>query len=125
MKTAFLAIALIAATAPSRAQTGQDLLKLCESKNAVENISCELYISGFVHGMQLAQELHGTICLPPNLTGAEATEIYIRTLHDVGKGVPPAHNPFFKESQNAAVAASLGMAFKCPEKTGDVGSEGK
>jgi hypothetical protein len=53
MKTVCLAIVFIVAATSSRAQTGQDLLKLCESKNAVENISCELYISGFVHGMQL------------------------------------------------------------------------
>jgi hypothetical protein len=125
MKAVCLAIVFIAVATSSWAQTGQDLLKLCESKNAIESMSCELYISGFVHGMQSSQDLQGTVCLPPSLTGNDATEIFVRTLHDIAKAAlqgntaVPAANPFFTEPQNAALAASLGMKFRCPAKKGD------
>jgi hypothetical protein len=40
----------LALVTASKAQTGKDLLTLCICKNAVEQISCNLCISGFVHG---------------------------------------------------------------------------
>lgn len=104
------------------AQTGNDLFSLCVSKNQVERMACELYVAGFVQAMQLAPGLQGEVCIPEKLTGAEATEVFIRTLREIesagakGKGVPRQANPFFTEEQSSALAASLGLRFPCASK---------
>ena len=116
-------IVLVAAMMSSaRAQTGKDLFVACTSKNPVEQMSCTLYISGFVHGLQAAEDLSGKICVPKSLTGNEASIIFTETLADIktaaaqGRGLGPEANPFFTSPQNAALAATLGMKFRCPQK---------
>jgi hypothetical protein len=123
MSRAYLMAAFFLALAsPSEAQTGHDLLTLCISKNVVEQMSCKLYIVGFVHGMQASDDLRGEICVPKTLTGNDATAIFTETLADIelaaalGKGMGPDANPFFNGPQNGALAAVLGMKFKCPKK---------
>jgi hypothetical protein len=116
-------IVLVAAMMSSaHAQTGKDLFVACTSKNPVEQMSCTLYISGFVHGLQAAEDLSGKICVPKSLTGNEASIIFTETLADIktaaapGRGLGPEANPFFTSPQNAALAATLGMKFRCPQK---------
>ncbi|HEY0802501.1 MAG TPA: Rap1a/Tai family immunity protein [Steroidobacteraceae bacterium] len=117
VKTFDLALAL-----PSEARTGRDLLTFCISKNAVEQMSCKLYIAGFVHGMQASDDLQGEICVPKTLTGNDAIAVFTETMADIemaaalGKGVGPNANPFFTGPQNAALALALAMKFKCPKK---------
>jgi hypothetical protein len=111
---------LLFATPYSEAMTGKDLFAWCAGDNAVENASCMLYITGFVHGMKSSKELNGIACLPDNLTGLEATEIFTRTMRNIGgaavsgKAAATEANPFFIGPPDAAVAAALGMQFKCP-----------
>jgi hypothetical protein len=113
----FLAIA-----SPSEAQTGHDLLTLCISKSAVEQMSCKLYIAGFVHGMQASDDLQGEVCVPKTLTGNDATMIFTETLANIelaaalGKGIGRDANPFFRGPQNSALAAALAIKFKCAKK---------
>ena len=47
---AFLACTVLLAPIAS-AQTGNDLYKLCSSENVHEKMACDLYISGFLHGL--------------------------------------------------------------------------
>jgi hypothetical protein len=64
-------IVLLAVAATSaRAQTGKDLLGVCISKDPIQQKSCTLYISGFVHGLQAAEDPRGEICIPKDLTRA-------------------------------------------------------
>ena len=124
MKRPIRIIFLVAAMMGSaHAQTGKDLFVICTSKNPVERVSCGLYISGFVNGLQAAEDVSGEICIPKNLTGSEALSIFTETLSDMetaaaqGRGVGPEANPVFASPQSAALAAVLGMKFQCPRKT--------
>ena len=96
-------------TTIAQAQTGKDLFTVCTSQNAIRR-SCELYISGFVHGMQIGRDVQDDVCLPATLTGNQATEIFIRTLREIkiaavhGKAVSTDVNPFFTEKQSAIVS---------------------
>ena len=117
-------IFLVAAMMSSaHAQTGKDLFVVCTSKNPVERMSCGLYISGFVNGLQAAEDLSGEICIPKNLTGSEALSIFTETLGNMGtaaaqgRGIGSEANPVFTSPQSAALAAVLGMKFPCPPKT--------
>jgi hypothetical protein len=123
MKTNALAIVACIVLPPiASAQTGNDLLMRCISKDAIEQVACTLYIAGFVHGMQLGDELRGEICLPKNLTGMEATTVFVEALNEIssssgtGQKIRPEDNPFLTGPQNAALAAALGMKFHCPQK---------
>ena len=117
-----IAAFFLALASPSEAQTGRDLLTFCISKNAVEQMSCKLYIAGFVHGIQASDDLQGEICVPKTLTGNDATAIFTETLANIelaaalGKGMGPEADPFLKGPQNGALAAALAMKFKCPKK---------
>jgi hypothetical protein len=103
-------------TASANAQTGKDLFGVCTSKNVVEQMSCDLYISGFVHGLQAAEDLRGEICVPQSLTGNEASLLFTEKLADISRGIEAEANPFFTGPQNAALAAILAMKFPCLQK---------
>jgi hypothetical protein len=112
-------IPLLLVLSPARAQTGQELFEICTNGFA-EQLSCLSYISGFLAGMRAGADLHGEICLPETLTGADASEIFVETLADIKTAqvegrIPPGPNPFFTQPQNAALAASLGLRFPCPK----------
>lgn len=116
-----LAALTVIGTAPTQAQTGLSLFTMCASASQVEQMTCAMYISGFVQGLQLAKDLQGVVCVPENLTGMEATEVFVRTLRDMakaaksGKGVGLDVNPFFTGPQTSSLAAALGMNYKCPK----------
>jgi hypothetical protein len=114
-------IFLLAATATSaRAQTGRDLLGLCISKDPIQQTSCTLYISGFLHGLEAAEDLKGEICIPKGTPSSDAKSVFVETLAyaelaaALNTGSRPDVNKFFTEAQNAALAAVLAMKFGCP-----------
>lgn len=120
IRGAVLLLAL--AAVPAQAQTGKDLFAACSSSAPIQRSTCLLYVSGFVHGMQASQNLGDRICLPSELTGEEASAVFLRVLRKVGKGIvqgtPESQggNPFFTGPQNASLAAALGLQFKCSQK---------
>lgn len=120
-KAYLIAVFFVALASPSEAQTAHDLLTLCISKNAAEQMSCKLYIAGFVHGMQASDDLQGEICVPKTLTANDATAIFTETMADIemaaALGIRANANPFFTGPQNGALAVALGMKFKCPKKS--------
>ena len=102
--------------------TGADLLKFCTSQDSLAQMSCGMYIAGFVHGMKHGKGLQKEICLPELLTPQEAEAIFVRTLREMkkaaddGSGTPIDANPFFTEPQDSALAAALGLNFPCKSK---------
>jgi hypothetical protein len=80
IRIVFLVAAMMSS---AHAQTGKDLFVISTSKNPVERVSCGLYISGFVNGLQAAEYLSGEICIPKSLTGTEALSIFTETLSDM------------------------------------------
>ena len=69
-----LSVVLATVSTLVQAQTGLSLFSMCASESQVEQTACTMYISGFVHGLQLAKNLQGVVCVPENLTGMEATK---------------------------------------------------
>jgi hypothetical protein len=115
---------LTALSTPAHAEmTGKELLNWCRSKNLVEETGCKLYISGFVHGLQMARDLTGLICVPNSLNGDDASRVFVQTLESFeetaasGRGPPLEANPLFNGPVNAALGAALGMKFKCLQKS--------
>jgi hypothetical protein len=106
-----LTFALLSTSA--QAQTGQDLFDQCASKETMRQLSCMVYISGFVHAMQASQNLRSEICLPDTLTGAEASNVFVTTLTELKRTRKGGDNPFLSGPQNASLAAALGMRFPC------------
>jgi hypothetical protein len=119
--SAWGAIFLLGQTATfASAQTGRDLLGVCISKDPIQQTSCSLYISGFVHGLQAAEDLKGEICIPKDATGSDAKLVFVETLAyaelaaALKTGAGPDATRFFAGTQNAALAAALAMKFGCP-----------
>lgn len=120
-------IFLLATATSARAQTGRDLLGVCISNDPIQQTSCTLYISGFVHGLQAAEDLKGEICIPKYTTGNDAKSVFVQTLAHaelaaaLNTGAGPDPNKFFTGAQNAALAAALAIKFACqhagPRKT--------
>jgi hypothetical protein len=117
-------IMLVCAALPSSAaaQTGNDLFKLCLG-SVQEKISCELYVAGFLHGLQASQDLPGKVCLPSEpLSGAQAVGIYLEFLSDVAlaaaikKGTAIEQNPFFTAEQSHSLFGVFAMTFPCPKQ---------
>jgi hypothetical protein len=117
-------IMLVCAALPlaASAQTGNDLFKLC-SGSVEEKISCDLYISGFLHGLQVSQDLPGKVCLPSEqLSGTQAVNIYLEFLSDVAlaaalkKGMPIEQNLFFTAEQSHSLFGVFAMKFPCPKE---------
>jgi hypothetical protein len=122
MKALAFAI-VIALPAAASAQTGQDLFKLCSSAATQEKMACDLYVAGFLHGLQALQDMPGTVCLPAQpLSGAKVVDIYLRHMSEAqsaqrdGKSVPIEQNPFFTAPQSHSLFAVLAMTFPCPKK---------
>jgi hypothetical protein len=94
------------ASAEERTFTGKQLLTWCTSKSAsIEDVSCGLYIAGFVHGLAAAKD--GLVCLPKGISGMEGRAIFVRMMHTTFKEYPK------DEDANAVLLASLGLAFPC------------
>jgi len=81
-----LVTALIAFAGPANAQPTQSNTKMmfewCNSESrSIEDISCALYISGFVQGLQvhLAKEPSKEICLPDDGT-IDGRTIFVRSI---------------------------------------------
>ena len=117
-------IMLVCAALPSvaSAQTGNDLFKMC-SGSVQERIGCDLYISGFLRGLQVSQDWTGKICLPSEpLSGAQAVDIYLEFLSDVAlaaalkKGTAIEQNPFFTAEQSHSLFGVFAMKFPCPKQ---------
>jgi hypothetical protein len=123
MKAKVLAlIACIAVSPVALAQTGNDLFKLC-SGGAQERIACDLYISGFLHGLQVSQDLPGKICLPAEpISGAQAVSTYLEFMSDVAlaaalkKGMAIEENPFFTAEQSHSLFGVFAMKFPCAKQ---------
>jgi len=105
------------------AQTGNDLYKLCSSGSVQERMGCDLYISGFLHGLQASQDLPGKICLPAEpLSGTQAVNIYLEFMTDVAlaaalkKGMAIEENPFFKTEQSHSLFGVFAMKFPCAKQ---------
>jgi len=119
---ALTALACMALSFVASAQTGNDLVKLC-SGSAQDKIACELYISGFLHGLQISQDLPGKICLPAErLSGAQAVGIYLEFMSDVAlaaglkKGMAIEQNPFFTAEQSHSLLGVFAMKFPCAKQ---------
>lgn len=118
------ALAAVACVVPSiaSAQSGNDLYKLC-SGSTQEQIGCNLYISGFLHGLQVSQDVPGKICLPAEpLSGVQAVNIYLEFMSDVAlaaplkKGMALEQNPFFTAEQSHSLFGVFAMKFPCAPK---------
>jgi hypothetical protein len=119
---ALTVLAFTALSTVASAQTGNDLFKLC-SGGAQESMACDLYISGFLHGLQASQDLPGKICLPSEpLSGAQAVNVYLEFLSDVAlaaaikKGTAIEQNPFFTAEQSHSLFGVFAMKFPCPKQ---------
>jgi hypothetical protein len=95
---------------------------LC-SGNAQERTDCELYVSGFLHGLQVSQDLPGKICFPAErLSGDQAVNIYLEFMSDVAlaaavkKGMAMKQNPFFTAEQSHSLFGVFAMKFPCAKK---------
>jgi hypothetical protein len=112
-------VALSFYSTPSWTLTGEGLLSWCMSDNKIERTSCEVYITGFVQGVLAHSYLSDKLCFPNNLTGEEATAVFVRKLREIAEASnklnkpPPEARAFFSEQSNVALAAALGLQFKC------------
>jgi hypothetical protein len=67
--------ACIALPRIASAQTGSDLYKMC-SGGSQERMGCDLYVAGFLHGLQVSQDLPGKVCLPLEpISGVQAVSL--------------------------------------------------
>jgi hypothetical protein len=115
-------IVLVAAMMSSaHAQTGKDLFVACTSK--ILSSKCRAPSTSLICAWLAGRRGSGVAKFAsqkPN--GNEASIIFTETLADIktaaaqGRGLGPEANPFFTSPQNAALAATLGMKFRCPQK---------
>jgi hypothetical protein len=122
---AFAIFAYIALPGIASAQTGNDLYKMC-SGGTQERMGCNLYISGFLHGLQASQDLPGKICLPDQpISGGRAAGIYLEFMTDIAlaaaikKDMSIEQNPFFTAEQSHSLFGVLAMTFPCPKQWRD------
>ncbi len=110
LRTAALTFALSAgiASASDVAFPASKLFEWCASEpGSTLDAYCGFYISGFVNGAGFVtlKSKTGYICLPPNFTGGEGREIFIRKMRDVPKlATMPA---------DAVLGAVLSHEFPC------------
>ena len=110
------------ATTPTCAQTsGKDLLNLCTSQDGHAQLSCLIYNTGFIKGMRAQKNLNETICLPDDLTGEKAADVFTKFLQEIEKSAKrktsaPDVNPFFTDDQDTSLAATLYMTYPCSDK---------
>jgi hypothetical protein len=123
MKANALAVlACIVLPPVASAQTGNDLYMLC-SGIAQEKMACDLYISGFLHGLQVSQDLPGKICLPAEpLSGQQAVNVFLEFMSDVAlaaalkKGTAIEQNSFFTAEQSHSLFGVFAMKFPCAKQ---------
>jgi hypothetical protein len=120
--TALAVLGCIALPSVASAQAGNDLFKLC-SGGPQERMACDLYVSGFLHGLQASQDLPGKICLPAApVSGAQAVNIYLEFMSDVAlaaalkKGTAIEQNPFFTADQSHSLFGVFAMTFPCAKQ---------
>jgi hypothetical protein len=107
---------LVQSTGVSRADepdiASKTMLKWCtDDPQTLGDVSCMLYVVGFVQALEIASSESKTldICLPRNFTPAEARAVFIRTLRNIPQ--------FQEERPDAALWASLGLAYPCAKKS--------
>jgi hypothetical protein len=104
-----LSIALLAITvSPATAVTGSQLYDLCSAQDQSE-MSCEVYIRGFVDGIMVGHLAGNKFCPPDDgISGTQAKLVIMHWLRD---------NPEFLHHE-AGYLAGIAMvdAFKCPTK---------
>jgi len=110
---AFLAfiLATVVVHADASSFTGKKLFEWCTSKpQSLGDVSCDIFITGFVQGAMLAsgKDKSGEVCLPAGFTPAEARAVFVRTMRE------PRLNLFMEVDGGLALAATLGMTFRCP-----------
>jgi hypothetical protein len=92
---------------------GRDLYEWCTSPaGSSEDLFCSLYITGFVNGASISRGgTHaGAICLPPDFTGADGRNYFIR----VSKArLEKRPSTLDDESVDSAVGAALSATFPC------------
>jgi hypothetical protein len=123
MKAKALAIfACIALPRIASAQTGSDLYKMC-SGGGQERMGCDLYVAGFLHGLQVSQDLPGKVCLPLEpISGVQAVNIYLEFMSDIAlaaavkKNMSIEQNPFFTAAQSHSLFGVFAMKFPCPKQ---------
>jgi hypothetical protein len=122
MRTVFALIIATLATTPSWAQSsGKDLLNLCTSQDGHAQLSCLIYITGFIKGMRAQKNLNETICLPDDLTGEKAADVFTKFLQAIEKSASesqtpaPDVNPLFTDDQDTSLAATLYMTYPCSD----------
>lgn len=111
---------LVAAATSARAQTGRDLLGVCISKDPIQQASCTVYISGFLHGLQAGEDLKDEICIPKGTTSNDAKSVFVETMAYAELAAALNTGPgqfaikYFTDAQNEALAAALARKFGCP-----------
>lgn len=119
MKAIGLAVLVAVAAFPFRSAAQQNLpaallarelfAKCTNPIRAFEAETCTIYLSAFTHGVIVAQgnSQKGLICFPPNFTGNEAREVFIRMMRN---------NPHWLDARvDEAVGAAFAAEFPCPE----------
>lgn len=115
---AFTWLAIEAASAiPSLAQStmpnGRTLFNACLSaRESTDFTICSMYISGFINGAnwQAMGRMSGALCMPPNLTGAEAISAFVR----IGRTLQGEElDRIMNADIQIAVGTVLGIAYPC------------
>jgi hypothetical protein len=95
---------------------GKYLFDLCMSKSdTLEDLFCNLYISGFVHGAMIAAAngKSDALCLPEGFTGDEARAIFLRTMRHLEE---PKLSFLMGARADLSLAGALHLAFPCDAK---------
>lgn len=110
-----LALILVLSVPASHARdiTGKTLFDWCTSSNFVPETTCKVYISGFVAGFGMgAVKDSQFLCLPPKMTGEEATDVFVRKLRGFQEQAGDK-NPFFTGEMGTSLAAALALQYPC------------
>jgi hypothetical protein len=114
MKQLALVASLVFLANSARAETptltGKEMREWCTSPiGSAQDDFCNLYMAGFVQGAGAAtgNSHTGEICLPPNFTGAEGRQVFLRMMRTAGTMNSP------DEQVDTVVGAALAAAFPC------------
>jgi hypothetical protein len=73
---------------------------------------CGVYITGWRDGFVVGKTSSDLICLPPNMTGGELADIFVRNVRTYGDTALSAR---LKENPAEAMAGALRIEFPCPK----------
>lgn len=108
-----IVVSLIASQACCKPFFATDFLKVCPTaeQGSTTYTTCSFYIAGFLLGSR-AGKTSTPVCLPPHLSGAEATAAIIRIWHTES----PAERArmLAVDPPSKAVSALLMAAYPCP-----------